>query len=175
MPPPEVGNGSNSAIELGDDYNINTEMDNTNIIRNVSDFEMMFSDHPKIVENAQAFIDAQEEYGVNAVFAACVTIIESGGGEAWSAIAEWTHNWFSIIGSYNGQTYRNPNSSNPRTWRVYPDYATAIRDFCDLIKNGSYYIAAGKNTVKEIAPTYCDEQWGISVCEEMTRRLEKLK
>lgn len=120
-------------------------------------------------QNAGTFIQMQNTYNVNAVFAIAVTIVESSGGTNWSAIAPETHNWMSVTGSYNGQTYRDPNSSNERTWRVYPSYREAILDFGDLIANSSYYFKAGRNTVKTIAPTYCSAEWGNSVVAEMLK------
>lgn len=120
-----------------------------------------------LTSEAQNFIDMQTEYHVNAVFAMAVTVVESGAGTGWSAIDRSTYNWYSITGSYKGKTYRNPNSSNPRTWRVYSSFREATFDFGDLIANSSYYFKAGKYTVEEIAPTYCDENWGKSVISIM--------
>lgn len=113
------------------------------------------------------FIAMQNKYHVNAVFAMAVTIVESSAGTNWAAIDESTYNWYSITGSYNGNTYKNPNSSNSRTWRVYPSFKEATFDFGDLIANGSYYFQAGKYTVEEIAATYCNEEWGKTVISVM--------
>lgn len=122
-----------------------------------------------LLNEASTFIEMQTKYNVNAVFAIAVTIIESSGGTNWAAIAPETHNWMSLTGSYNGQTYRNPNSGNSRTWRVYPSFTEATLDFGDLIANGSYYFQNGKYTVTDIAPTYCNEEWGTRVSAEMTK------
>lgn len=115
------------------------------------------------------FIKMQEEYKVNAVFAIAATIVESSGGTSWAAIDSSTYNWLSMTGSYNGKTYKNPNSKNPRKWRVYPNFDVATLDFGDQIANGSYYFKANRNTVKEIAPTYCDVRWGEDVVAEMIK------
>jgi len=122
-----------------------------------------------LINNVGAFLQMQSTYKVNAVFAIAVTIVESSGGTNWSAIAEETHNWMSVTGSYKGQAYKNPNSSNPRTWRSYPNYREAILDFGDLIANSSFYFGAGKYSVKEIAPTYCNDAWGTAVIAEMRK------
>lgn len=159
-------------IQISDDYNIDITINEMNVIKDIEDFKKMFSEYQNIVENAEAFLDGQEKYGVNAIFGACVTIIESGGGTNWNAIDKSTHNWFSITGSYKGCSYRDPSSDNPRKWRVYEDYETAIYDFYDLIRNSEYYIKAGKSTVNEVATSYCNEQWGINVNKEMTKRLQ---
>ena len=109
-----------------------------------------------------AFISIQTTYKVNGVFAMAVTKIESTCGTAWAAIDSSTYNWFSISGSYKGQSYH----SN-RDWRKYSSFSEATRDFGDLIANESFYFKAGKYTVKEIAPTYCNEEWGDSVVSYM--------
>lgn len=121
------------------------------------------------VLNNGTFMKLQEDYKVNAVFAIAVTIIESGGGTAWSAISPSTYNWMSMTGSYQGKTYKNPNSSNPRTWRVYPSFDAATLDFGDQIANNPYYFKMDRYTVKQIAPTYCDVRWGEAVVSEMTK------
>ena len=73
-------------------------------------------------------------------------------GTGWAAIDPSTYNWYSIRGSYN------ENSKDG--WRAYSSYAEATDDFGDLIANSAYYFKNGKYTVKEIAPTYCSEEWG---------------
>lgn len=68
-----------SGTRIKNDYNVDTTC-GENVITNVEDFKKMFSEFKNIVDNAQAFIDMQSKYKVNAVFAACVTIVESSGG-----------------------------------------------------------------------------------------------
>ncbi len=121
-----------------------------------------------LTNEAQNFIDMQAKYHVNAVFAMAVTIAESGGGTDWNAIDSSTYNWYSITGSYNGKSYRNPESSNPHDWRVYSSFKEATFDFGDLIANSSYYFKAGKYSVEEIATTYCNEIWGRAVISYMS-------
>ena len=150
-------------ITLGDDYDVSDE---SYFIQDIEQFKMMFAGYTNIVDNAQAFLDMQEKYGVNAVFAAAVTIAESSGGTNWAAIDPSTHNWFSIRGSYNG------NSVNG--WRSYPSFATAVDDFGNLIANSSYYYGAGKKKVSEIGPTYCDEAWSKTVADLMTDAYKKV-
>lgn len=123
--------------------------------------------HDNLYDNINAFIEMQNTHNVNAVFAIAVTIIESSGGTNWAAIAPETHNWMSVTGSYNGQSYRNPESSNDRTWRVYKSFAEATMDFGNLIANSSYYFQNNRHSVESIAPTYCNERWGNKVVTEM--------
>lgn len=101
-----------------------------------------------------AFVEIQEKYHVNAVFAIALARIESSCGTAWDAIASSTYNWMSVTGSYKGKTYHNPNSTNPRWWRVYSSFSEATLDNADNIANGSYYFKAGKYTVSDIQPVY---------------------
>lgn len=124
-----------------------------------------------LTSEAQNFISMQTRYNVNAVFAIAVTVIESSAGTNWAAIDPSTYNWYSITGSYNGKTYKNPNSSNPRTWRVYPSFKEATFDFGDLIANSSYYFKALRYSVEEIAPVYCSKEWGNSVISVMNEIL----
>ena len=150
-------------IVLGNDYDVSDE---AYFVTDLETFKKMFEGRTVILENAQAFLEMQEKYGVNAVFAACVTIAESSGGTNWAAIDPSTHNWFSIKGSYRG------NSKNG--WRSYPSFAAAVEDFGDLIANGSYYYKSGRYTVSQIGPTYCNEQWSVTVASLMTTAYEKV-
>lgn len=111
----------------------------------------------------------QEQYGVNAVFAIAVAQAESSGGTNWGAIAPETYNWMSVTGSYNGQSYHNPESSNYRTWRVYDSFGTATRDFGDLIANGGYYFNDERYDIIAIAERYCPPgiSWSNSVMSIM--------
>ena len=165
------GLGTNSVVILDNDYDVDTSCDK-NVIRNIDDFRKMFPEdeyNGNIYNNAQAFLDMQEKYGVNAVFAACVTIAESGGGTGWDAIPSSTYNWFSISGSHNGKSvYTN------RQWCAYDSFADAVDHFGELISSSSYYFKAGRKTISEIAPTYCNAEWGVTVSEYMTERLERL-
>lgn len=100
---PDYGGALN--VVLGTDYVVNTNMDSNNVIRDAETFRNAFSSYENIVDNAEAFLEMQETYGVNAVFAAAVTIAESGGGENWVSIPESSHNWASFtVGDWEGPT-----------------------------------------------------------------------
>lgn len=105
------------------------------------------------------FIQIQNNNHVNAVFAIAVTTIESSNGTNWEAIEPSTYNWYSI------GIFENEERVG---WKAYSSFGNAVLDFGNLI-NGSNYFKAGKTTVKDIAPTYCNEQWGNDVIAEMTR------
>ena len=123
-----------------------------------------------LLGEVNTFLEMQQTYHVNAVFAIAVTQVESSCGTDFSgAIAAETHNWMSMTGSYNGKSYRNPKSSNTRTWRSYPSFREATLDFGNVIANGSYYFKAGRYSVTQIAPTYCNASWGVSVISYMSK------
>lgn len=167
---PNYGGALN--VVLGTDYVVNTATDSNNVIRDVQTFKTAFSSYENIVNNAEAFLEMQETYGVNAVFAAAVTIAESSGGTNWAAIPSWSHNMFSITGSYNGQSY---TSSNGMTWRVYPSFEAAIMDFGELISTSSYYFGGGNYSITDICQAYCggSSTWSTSVSNAMTNALQK--
>lgn len=106
------------------------------------------------------FMDIQENKNVNAVFAIAVTTIESSNGTNWDDIDPSTYNWFSIKEDYKGQS--------DDKWKNYSDFGTAVKGFGDLI-NGSNFFKAGKTTVNDIGPIYCNEQWAEDVNLEMTK------
>ena len=149
-------------LHLCDDYDVS---DKTNFVT-AEEFRIMFADRKNILDNTDAFIEMQEKYQVSAVFAACVTIIESGGGTAWAAIDPSTHNWFSIKGSYRGHSLNG--------WRSYPSFAAAVDDFGDLIANAPYYYKRNNFLVSQIGPIYCGEAWVEKVNAEMTFRYKKI-
>ncbi len=102
----------------------------------------------------------EDEYNVNAVFFMAVARAESQWGTAWAAIDKSTYNWCSIKGSKNGGYV----DGNGTSWNKYTSFSDATKGFCNLIANGSYYYNAGRYTVTDIAPTYCNASWGVSVC-----------
>lgn len=156
------------------DYMVNTAMSDASIVikdKTVLEkaINAVFSGQAKqnLLNNVSSFLGMQEKYNVNAVFAIAVTRAESGCGTQWSAISPDTYNWMSVTGDYNGATYKNPNSSNDRTWRKYPSYEAAVYDFGDIIAEGTYYFKSGRNSVLQIAPTYCNAEWGLTVVSYM--------
>lgn len=156
------GKKSDKKFQISGDYDVHDE----SYFVDIDQFKKMFAGYTNIINNAQAFIDIQEKYQVNAVFAACVTIAESSGGTGWAAISPSTYNWFSIKGSYKGNSYG--------CWRAYPSFAAAVDDFGDLIANGSYYYKSGKYRVSQIGPTYCDSHWSTTVIKLMSEAYRKI-
>ena len=159
---PNYGSASGSLnISIQNDYVVSTLESSDNVIRDVDTFKRAFNGYDNIVANAQAFLNMQEQYGVNAVFAAAVTIAESSGGTNWVAIDPDTHNWFSI-------KYANGN------WKDYDSFEEAIMDFGYLI-SGDYF-GAGNYTITSICENYCggSSTWSTNVSSAMTNALQKI-
>lgn len=170
----------NNMSSVGKDFTVTVDDSNSELVLDKQTIldtidKTNYSENAK--KNLKGVIDdliyIQENNKINAVFAIAVTILESSAGTNWNAIDSSTYNWMSVTGTYNGNSYKNPNSSNPRTWRKYSSFNEATRDFGDLIANGDYYVQAGKTTVKQIAPTYCNERWGTSIISIMADFYEK--
>lgn len=163
---------------IGNDYDVCIEHNGgVNVVKDVETFKKMFEGYPKIVENAEAFMKMQEQYRVNAVFAAAVSIAESSGGTNWGANQPHTNNWFNITGSTDKYTsWVNSGSSNKLAWRVYPSVEEGILDFGNYIGNNpNYYFIKGEYLITEIAKHYCPPglTWSESVSKYMTEAFER--
>lgn len=108
-------------------------------------------------------IKFQEQYKVNAVFLIAAARKESRCGVDWDYIDPNTHNWLSVKGNDNGGYVDRDGTS----WNTYSSYAEASEAWFKLISGSSSYFKDGKYSVKQIAPTYCDESWGGYVCTYM--------
>lgn len=113
-------------IELDDDdiiVDIN-QCDSSLVITDVNTLEKAFKGYSaseKLVDNVQAFLNHQNTYGVNAVFAAAVSITETGAGRAGNAV-NGKHNWFNI----------RPGGSE---YKTYSSDSEGIEAFFDRIKS----------------------------------------
>lgn len=94
-----------------------------------------------LVAYAEDFLRLQEEYRVNAVFAAAVTTAECGAG---TNLQIGGNNWFSI---------RNPSGG----WMKYDSPAGSIEAFCNQIARLGYYFTEGNYTVRSIGMIYCED------------------
>ena len=102
----------------------------------------------------------QNEYKVNAVFFMAVAKTESGWGTAWDKIDPKTHNWISLPGTKGG----GYTDYDGKTWNSYSSYSEATKDWFELISDTKgYYFGSQKYTVDDIAPIYCNMQWGRNV------------
>lgn len=171
-------NTDESMISIGKDYVVNTSISEADIIvtdesvleNAINSLEYSEQEKMNLIDNIDAFLGIQQKYNVNAVFAMAVTIVESGAGTGWAAIDPSTYNWCSMTAgsSWTGKTYRNPTSSNERTWRVYNSFSEATYDFGKVISNSTYYFGGENYTVSSIAPSYCNAEWGKKVIDHMT-------
>ena len=91
--------GGNSVSEDGT-YIVDTTKSTQNIvITDRATLERAFSAYPtnsKLMAESQSFLEMQEKYHVNAVFAAAVSIIETSGGTNGN-IANFDHQWFNYL------------------------------------------------------------------------------
>ncbi len=104
-------------------------------------FQGGYSGNERLIEEAEAFLDMQNKYKVNAIFAASVSITETSAGRAGNAV-NGHNNWFNIRGTGT-------------SWRRYGSAAESIDDFGKLIALGKYYYQQGRYTVRTIGPIYC--------------------
>lgn len=167
-------------VQIMDDYYTKVEDGEPNIVDDIEMFKYMFEGFPLLQKHAQSFLDIQEEYEINAVFAACVAIQECGAGNATTGV-----NY--SIGQIHGGEYNNIFSikafptdpiiypSGKDIWRVYATVDEACHDFARIItrNRSGYFWAANDYYVSEIAPTYCDVDWGIKVNSHMTMVLKR--
>lgn len=126
-----------------------------------------YSNSSKLIDHAQDFLDMQEKYKVNALFAAAVSISETGAGNTGNAvkiatdsnsvgaiIGQCWNNWFNIKTSSKpyGILYNGEGKSH---YKIYTNVASSIDNFGYNIAEGSYYYKQGKYTVSTIGHTYC--------------------
>lgn len=115
-----------------------------------------------------AFMEIQNRYHVNAVFAIAVAQKESSCGVNWAAIDPSTHNWYSIRGDYNGNSIDG--------WRKYPSFKEAVNDFGKLIGTSSYYFGGGNITIGNIGKSYCPpgDEWSKGVSQFVKEMYESI-
>lgn len=115
--------------------------------------------YSNLMSSIDAFMSIQNRYHINAIFAIAVTQIESSCGVNWAAIKPATYNWFSIKGSYNGDSMNG--------WRKYPSFKVAVEDFGELIGTGSAYFAGGNTSIGSIGESYCPpgDEWSRAVSQ----------
>lgn len=160
--------GSSWSSFVTGDINVNDE---SNFIKDVETLKKAFSGYSnssKLVEHAQEFLDMQNKYKVNALFAAAVSITETGAGTAGNAIKTATssnsvgatigtcwNNWFNIKAgkdSVYGLVYNGEGTSH---YKIYSSVGASVDNFGSNIANGSYYFTQGKYTVSDIGHVYC--------------------
>lgn len=116
-----------------------------------------YSKSERLVANAQAFLDMQKTYKVNALFAAAVSITETGGGRTGNAI-NGCKNWFNITGTDG--PYRRVTNKHGETynWRIYDTEYAGIEAFGIFISGEGatkLYYPQERYTVGSIGEKYC--------------------
>ena len=176
-----------SEIELSNDYNVFIDC-NENVVRDVNQFKELFSEYPNIADNAEAFMEMQETYKVNAIFAAAVCINESSAGTNGNLVGKGSSNRNSTGYPYNmfSITYWGENAlshkvfnwtnSAASNWMAYDSFEQAILDFGNYIANSSHYFKSNKYKISEIAASYCPpgDDWASKVSNTMTEKLIQL-
>ena len=118
-----------------------------------------------LLQYAEAFMEYQEKYGVNAFFAATVSVWETGAGTAGHG-SDGKNNMFNI--------------RNNSEFRTYSDKKQGIDAFYKLISGGTYF-GSGKTPIANIGYTYCPnsevsgqaDRWIRSVQSTMVSMLKK--
>lgn len=114
-----------------------------------------YSQSDKLVENAQAFLDMQEKYKVNALFAASVSITETSGGRKGHAV-DGCNNWFNITTKNTNKCHTTVSKKGTvYHWRIFDTIKEGIDAFGWNIAEGSHYYTQGRYTVGDIGQKYC--------------------
>ena len=177
-----------SRLSTEGDYYTRVEPGEDNVITDLALLKRILSAYPILQENAQAILDVQEEYQINALFVAAVAIQECSGGNATSGVNHGIgqahglpkNNIFSMsYGCSSESLYPPYNMSTgvgqPSNWHIYPDYATSIKEFAIYItKPDGLYWADNHMFVSEIGDIYCrGGDWANGVNTHMTNLLKQ--
>lgn len=154
---------SNLTSVGGGDYIVDiTKSSEDLVIKDVETLKKAFSGYSaseKLIEHAEEFLELQEKYKVNAVFAAAVSISETGAGRAGHAV-NGKNNWFNIECTCG-------DSSHGR-FETYESAKKSIERFYWQISEGSYYFTAGRYSVVNIGKVYCPAEEGGNLWIENT-------
>lgn len=119
------------------------------------------ADYNKILKGSHlagyghCFKKLEEKYKVNGLFAISVATQESGLGS--SALAKSNNNFYGI-------------KSGENSWAKFDSKEEGILYFGELMNKSRY---RGK-TIRQIAPIYCNAEWGEKVSSIMSRYLKKI-
>lgn len=149
------------------DFNVNDESLFITDIENLKEAFSAYSKSDKLIQYAQEFLNMQNTYKVNALFAAAVSITETSAGNSGNAVKTATSE--NSVGATEGQCWNNwfniktgstpygilHNGEGESHYKIYSSVANSVDGFGDLIANGSYYYTQGRYTVNSIGHTYC--------------------
>ena len=99
------------------------------------------------------FLEAQQKYGINAVFLASIAMHESGNGS--SRAARTKNNFFGIMQNRSLKKFSSPRECIMYTARI-------------LTKKNGYYFGSGRFTIKKIGKKYATcPAWSTRVIKHM--------
>lgn len=156
---------SSTSSTSGGDYIVDTtKSDSSLVIKDKKTLEKAFKGYTtneKLLANVDTFLDMQQQYNVNAVFAAAVSINETTAGTAGHGV-DSCHNWF------NYQPISGMRKGDDR-WAAFSNDSEGIMGFGQLIATSpNYYFSKGQNTVSEIGKNYCEgNTWADNVTKFM--------
>lgn len=144
---------SNSSSSTSDgDYIVDITKSDSNLV--IKDKKTLikafkgYTTNKKLIANVDTFLEMQDKYKVNAVFAAAVSIKETTAGTKGHAIC--CKNWF------NYQPIKDMVKGDS-SWASFSDEKDSIMGFGQLIATSpDYYFSQGKYSVYEIGPDYCE-------------------
>lgn len=133
------------------------------VITDINKLKEAFSGYPtnsKLIANAQTFLNMQNTYKVNAIFAAAVAIQETTAGTNGTYAVDG-HNWFNYV-PISGISDLDGYLGTQGRWCKWDTDAHGIMGLGYYIsQHGSCYFSQGEYTVSEIGSHYCDppEEW----------------
>ena len=130
----------------------------TNFITDLEQLKTALGSYNSNLEShASDFLEFQEQYKVNAIFVAAVTVWETGGGTTGNA-TNGCNNWGNIDSTTDplaGGNYKSIQTSEGiHNWAVYPDAKTGIEAIFSLIGERGSYVAEGNKTLAQIFLVY---------------------
>ncbi len=165
----------NELISVGEgDYIVHIEKSSSNIV--ITDIETLrkafkgYSGSQELEKHAQEFLDLQNQYKVNAIFAAAVSISETSAGREGHAI-DGKNNWFNIECTCGGKHGR---------FETYTSAKQSIEEFYKQIAVKHHYFTEERYTVSEIGKIYCENStvpggWIDTTIGYMTQMFQAIK
>lgn len=164
---------SEGTISANSDYVVKTdEANSAPVITDIETLQEAFSGYPtnsKLIENAQAFLDMQETYKVNAIFCAAVAIQETTAGTNGTYALDG-HNWFNYM-PISGIDQLDGYLGTQSSWCKWDTDVHGIMGFGYYIsQHSSLYFSQGEYTVSAIGSHYCvpPDDWITGVQGYMT-------
>lgn len=140
------------------DYVVKTDLENTSpVITDIDTLKSAFSGYPtnsKLLAEAQTFLDMQEKYKVNAIFAAAIAIQETTAGTNGTFALDG-HNWFNYV-PISGIDQLEGYLGTQDRWCKWDTDAHGIMGLGYYIsQHSSCYFSQGEYTVSAIGSHYC--------------------